>query len=526
MPLSPTQRSYLAAISANICIACAWLTPGSTLCALLGWLGAFLYVVFLHSSEKRYLPAFVGGMLLNLIGFYWLNDTIVLFGGFPPIIGALLFLLYAAASSLQFVVTVFLFQRLPSAGLPRLALAWTVSEFITPRIFPWCLGHTQLAFSELAQIAELGGPLMITFLVLWVAEELYESCRSSRLKLSLCLALIALSIACLFGMQRINTFTSAEATSPSLKIAVLQANIIDIQERDNVRYFSIDTARYLEMSRKIAAPDTLIIWPESALMPDFRHGSLIPNFVSSVAESSELSKLPSDVPLLVGTVMIDRSRHFYNSALGIFPDGSIAAPYHKRILMPFGEFTPLTSDTFPSTLLPKELRNWLRQVNASAGEFNAGSEAAVFSYPASIAQPSLGDVKVSPLICYEDVIPAPARESVLKGAELLVNITNDTWFGNTVAPRQHHLIASFRAIENRRYLVRSTNSGLTAVVNALGQTVSQLPPYSEGTLLAKVHLISYKTIYTRFIGDRIWWGLTLVTLCMLVVSACRGKKSA
>ena len=93
-------------------------------------------------------------------------------------------------------------------------------------------------------------------------------------------------------------------------------------------------------------------------------------------------------------------------------------------------------------------------------------------------------LKVAPLVCYEDTVPALARKATLGGSELLVNITYDTWFGRSAAPHEHHLIAAFRAIENRRFLVRATNSGLSAVVDPLGRTIARLPVFSEGTLAA------------------------------------------
>ena len=132
------------------------------------------------------------------------------------------------------------------------------------------------------------------------------------------------------------------------------------------------------------------------------------------------------------------------------------------------------------------------------------------------ADNSFYSIKVSPLICYEDVIANPSRESTKLNAELLVNITNDGWFGDTVAPYQHNLIASFRAIENRRFLIRSTNTGLTAIINPVGQTVHKLAPFSEGTLLAKVHLMSYMTLYTLYIGDGFAWLIVVLTLTFTV----------
>ncbi len=103
-----------------------------------------------------------------------------------------------------------------------------------------------------------------------------------------------------------------------------------------------------------------------------------------------------------------------------------------------------------------------------------------------------------------------------------MNITSDSWFGRSLAPHQHHLIAAFRAIENRRYLVRSTNTGLSAVVDPLGKTVAEIPPYSEGSTTAQVRLLNYESPYTHWIGDRPWWGLLALSIGMVVVRRWRG----
>jgi apolipoprotein N-acyltransferase len=113
-------------------------------------------------------------------------------------------------------------------------------------------------------------------------------------------------------------------------------------------------------------------------------------------------------------------------------------------------------------------------------------------------------------------VPEIAREAVSKGAELLINQTNDAWFGDTVAPYQHHLIATFRAIETDRYLLRSTNSGLTAVVDPLGRTLASLLPYTEGVLPMEISLRATKTLFTSYPISFSWFllaaGLVIVVL--------------
>jgi apolipoprotein N-acyltransferase len=160
---------------------------------------------------------------------------------------------------------------------------------------------------------------------------------------------------------------------------------------------------------------------------------------------------------------------------------------------------------------------FLKDINATAGQFTAGRAPAVLSYTLSNGT----EVKVSPLICYEDIVPSMSRDAVNSGAELLINQTNDAWFGDTVAPYQHHLIASFRAIETDRYLLRSTNTGLTAVVDPLGRTLASLLPSTEGILPMEVSLRDTKTVYTRLPIPFLWLILAAGAVVIVIRRAFR-----
>jgi apolipoprotein N-acyltransferase len=213
----------------------------------------------------------------------------------------------------------------------------------------------------------------------------------------------------------------------------------------------------------------------------------------------------SNNPLLIGALSYNQNRQIFNSTFAILNSGTVLEPYHKQVLMPFGEFMPLSS-VFP----------WLTKLNPMVANFTAGTKEKVFEYPMVRNDGSFYTARVSPLICYEDVIPTPARKSTKLGAQLLVNITNDGWFGISMAPIQHNQIASLRAVENRRYLIRSTNTGLTALVSPTGATVQTLPVFSEGVLSAQVPLIDYMTLYTVFTGNFLGWTLLLITVTIVV----------
>ena len=371
-----------------------------------------------------------------------------------------------------------------------------------PRLFPWHFGHTQIAFTPFVQIAGLGGAIAVSFLMFWLAEVLVRVvvCHERR---RVFLVPVVLSVfAMAYGAAMMNAFGSPRG-SPQ-EVVLVQGNPALVEKRE-LSSAHENLVRMFDLSMAAAHPDTLVVWPEGAVP------SYIPADIGSVGQPPILPCIGNGSAFLVGSYSFLPDQRRFNTAFAVYPDGTIPLPYFKRVLIPFGEFMPLAS--------------WfskLQELNARAGIFSAGTDAMVFDYPMHRPDGTPYSLRVSPLICYEDTLPFLARESVLKGAELLVNITSDSWFGRSLAPHQHHLIAAFRAIENRRYLVRSTNTGLSAVVDPLGKTVAEIPPYSEGSATAQVRLLNYESPYTHWFGDRPWWGLLALSLGMVVVRRWRG----
>ena len=203
----------------------------------------------------------------------------------------------------------------------------------------------------------------------------------------------------------------------------------------------------------------------------------------------------------------------YNSAMSIFADGNIPLPYHKRILLPYGEYIPL-AETFPS----------LKKLNPLAAEaFDSGDSAIVFNYNMVNTAGTPYSLKVSPLICYEEVLSELTRESALAGAEVLVSLSNDVWFGETVAPVQHHQLAAFRAIENRRFLLRSTKTGFSANVNPLGITTDSIKPFINDYTVTTISPLSDVTIYTK-IGDSPFLILSVGIIFLILLNFLRNRR--
>lgn len=496
---------YCIALLASTLFGLAWWVPGTPLSAVLGWVSALLLVALVR-RYPLYRAAYLMGLVLYTIGFYWLFTTIKDFGGFPTVPAAAVFGLFVVVSSLQLVAFLFLFKNLP-AFLDRFALrtavAWTVGEFVVFKIFPWAWGHTQLSATWLAQGADLAGVPLVSFLVFWGAEGAYRFIFERARGVALASPFLALALVCGYGALQTAKFSALEA--PTQPIALIQANLT-IREKGNLKFFETNLKRYVELTERVVRPGLLVIWPESIFI-DF-----ISATIGSVKSDPRIPFWDNGASLLIGALTFTSRTEYHNSALAIFPDGTIPPPYHKQILMPFGEYTPFAS-VFP----------WIKELNATAGDFTAGKDVAVFRFPKSDADGTIG---VAPLICYEDVVPGLSRAATRGGANILVNMTNDAWFGDTAAPHQHHLIAAWRAIENRRFLIRSTNSGLTAIVNPLGETVATLPTFSEGILESAVVPLEELSPYTAWVGDLPWWGLTVLTLLGVARNMGRRKGEA
>jgi apolipoprotein N-acyltransferase len=186
----------------------------------------------------------------------------------------------------------------------------------------------------------------------------------------------------------------------------------------------------------------------------------------------------------------------FKSAILLSPDGTIPIPYHKQSLVPFTEYIPM-----------KGLGLWPEALFSKLSKTPTTGEKPVL-YPIS---PGIGvkEVQVSPMICYDDIDPEVARAAVRAGSNLLVDLTAGTWTSSSLPLRQHFLAAAFRSIENRRAMVRSAATGVSALVDPAGRTVETAPFEKETTLQAELPILSKKTVYTAYVGEDPWWILSV-----------------
>jgi apolipoprotein N-acyltransferase len=285
---------------------------------------------------------------------------------------------------------------------------------------------------------------------------------------------------------------------PSLKIGLVQANIDQSIKWDGS--FQKETLNiYERLSFRVAEgkPD-LIIWPETAT-PFF--------FQDEKAYQPMILDLPkkTNAFLLFGSpsYKIEKGKvNHFNSALMVSPSGELVGKYDKIHLVPYGEYVPLG-----------EIIS-LGSLGEGIGNFKPGKQIFNFSLPQG---------KFGVVICFEIIFPDLCRKFVKEGADFLVTLTNDAWFGRTSAPYQHLSMATFRAIENRVFVVRAANTGITGFIDPKGEIVKQGGIFTEETMIGTIHLSKQKTFYTVY-GDVFAWICSGLSLLLLGYAVLQNRK--
>ncbi len=498
-----TALVYATFIASGLAFSVAWLVTETIASAILGWIAAAL-LIYSVRARRDYRAAYVCGLVVYVVAFYWIYETVAHFGGYGPVVSGLIFLLYVASGALFFLVFAWTHHNLGpafDAFALRAPTAIVVTELVTVRLFYWHFGHTQVAFTPFVQIAGIGGAMLVSFVMFWVAEAIVRVGIFREYRASFLLPVAALAISLGYGAVMMRTLASPGGQKQEVLLVQGPPALTEKRDIDSIRD-NVD--RLTELSRQYGRQGSLIVWPEGAIP------AYIPADIGSIQNEPSLPWLRDGSAFLFGAFAADAEKKRYNSAFAVFPDGAVPAPYYKRILIPFGEYMPFSS-LFP----------WLNSLNEQAGLFSPGKEITVFAYPMKRPGEPGYTARIAPLICYEDTVTGPARDATRQGAELLVNLTYDTWFGRSAAMYQHHLIAIFRAIENRRYLIRSTYTGYTAVVSPLGKTIAGIPAFEEGKLNVDVPLMNYQSSYTSYIGELPWWGLLAVSAVSIVAARRR-----
>ncbi len=459
-------------------------------------------------------PVLRGHCLFFLSGFglvlYWIPGVMVDHGGLHFLAAAGVFLLLVGGMSvlmLPFSILTWLIARTFSSGAALVAAPalWTACELFRGHYvvggFPWAsLGYSQYSFGTLLQSADLGGVYFLSFLVVsGNSAALLWTTAGRRGPALAYAALIGLSL--LYGTYRLRVWKME--TDHTHQVALVQPGIDLRGTRSYFRkvYFQELPEAYARASR---AGAEWVIFPEApnpfSLQTDLPFQE---HWETVVAASGRPLVLNGTRPTLQAGV-------HYNSAFLLDEAGKLAYQYDKRRLVPFGEYLPRGS----------KLLGLSQALVREVSRFSPGRP---MQQPAQIGHERFGF-----LICYESIFPDLSRQAVLSGARFLVNITNDLWFGDTPAPRQHLQMAAVRAVELRKPLLRAANSGISAHVDSYGRIRERLELFEVDTLNVKFSPNSYRSHFARFGQGTIGFIIILALLGAVgeaILSRKKGKQS-
>lgn len=479
------------------------------------------YWFYQASNRKQILlSGFIAQFIFNLIGFHWVFHTAHEFGHIPIPLSFIVLLLFAALAHLYvpFVGLIFFEIKskfsapshslskspttLSSAGLlVTLCGLWCLAEIYWPYLFQWHMGYTLLwakfpLFHWADAIGFQGLALILLlfngFMVFWMRHNL--TLIHFIKGLSICFSLFA--VLNLGGWLHGNDWIKNYKPTQTINFLPVQANIgnqekIMAERGLGTQDFIVD--RFIQLSTEAVAqhPEAqILVWPESAipdyLDPDYSHRrrpQKIKNFLTQVRKGLITGAYSKELIYNPTSKNDNVKEKTYNALFAFNDEGNLTSlPYRKHQLLAFGEYTPFAQ--------------WIPYLNeiSPAGEgFNIGPGPGVRDHDL---------FKFVPQLCYEALYPADTRQSVLLGAQILINLTNDSWFGASFEPHQHLSMTFARAIENRRPLLRVTNTGITSAIDASGNIAVQSPLFQEW---AEVIPVSFEktpslTLFTRYGG--------------------------
>jgi apolipoprotein N-acyltransferase len=468
--------------------------------SFLAWFSFIPFFYSLQDGKRPFLKGYIMGIAFFSTLLYWVSFSDVENAIVPQVVlGSFLLIIYL---SIFFGLSGVLYNRFNRPGWIFLfPIVFAGLEFLRSLSsvwsFPWgSIGFSQSNLIHLIQFASIGGVPLVSAWVLFLNIFLYLFFKRLREKrkekfIYLYSFFSFIIIPFVYSEVVIRKGVSAEYKT----IGVIQPNVPTKDKRTN------DFERLLKIKTVVEdcpAAD-LYVLPETASPIPLSHDIKTENFFKDIAKEKNSSII---------TGMLDYQREeekvVYFNAAGIVDSSGIIGIYRKIYLLPFVERLPF-DDIIPA----------LKKVNLGQGHYTAGSEFSVFE---------TGNLKFSVYICYEAIFSQLIREFVTSGAEILINITEDGWFGRTNGPFQHAQMAAFQSIVFRRAVVRSANTGISFISDPYGKIVYKTRLYETACIVDRVPLIREKTVYTK-IGNTFGWVFFCFVLLLFAVEPLKNKKS-
>lgn len=462
----------------------AFVALAPLLVALSGWTGRPGAVRGI-TTWRGFRLGLVTGLLHYAGTVYWTGLTVQAFGGLSwpvaVLVTSLLAIYMATYTAITGAVVAIFVRRFGLPGLMLAPAAWVSMEYARGNYlfggFPWIpLGNTMVTLLPIAQLASVFGvyglSLFVGLVNVGFACAAMAAGRTRNLAAAATLALV-LAVA-VWGSYRISGNALVDGGTP-VKVGLIQGNIAQV-DKWNPAQAGMILDRYLQLSQQaVDGGADFVLWPESSTPFNFDEhpsGNVVRSFVQRVNR-----------PLLLGSDETEKegaTTLSYNSAFMLDSGGATAAVYRKIHLVPFGEYVPFQKALF-----------FVAPLVEAVSAFTPGS---------LVTMMPVNGHMVSTAICYEVTFPGLMRDAVLQGSELLTTITNDAWYGESSAAFQHFEMASMRAIEQGRYLVRAANTGVTGIVDPYGRVLVRTALFETTAVVGEARFVHEKTLYAR-IGD-------------------------
>ncbi|MDD5475865.1 MAG: apolipoprotein N-acyltransferase [Syntrophales bacterium] len=429
----------------------------------------------------------IAGFVFNIGLVYWIVYVVNHYGNLPFFFSVAMMLLFAFYLSLYVGLFAMGVTLTGSSGVPVIVsgpVLWTALEYIKSNAltgFPWeNLGyalHDRIYFIQLADITGVYGVTFLVVLVNCMFFDLLKREGGSRrlvIKTAVCAGITAAVLS--YGCYRIASVKVELIAAESLSVGLIQGNI-DQSVKWHPDYQEETIRIYSDLSSKAAYPRVdLVIWPETAAPVFFQDVDDNHRKILDVAGETGAA-------LLFGSpsyTFVNERLALLNSSWLVSPGKDIMGRYDKTHLVPFGEYVPLRRILF-----------FVDKLVEGFSDFVPGNR---------IKPLVINDMAAGVLICYEGIFPEISRSYTRSGADYLVNITNDAWYGRTSAPHQHLSMLPLRAVENRRAIARAANTGISAFVDPLGRITGRTALFERDVLMGTVKVSSISTFYTQY-GD-------------------------
>lgn len=497
---------------------------------------AWIALVPLHWAVdgKTKTQAFWIGWLSGTIAFTglmaWVVTTMNTYGKVPLVISygiMLLLTIYLGLYVAIYAAGALWFRTLiPRYGLFAVPCLWVSLELIRTYALsgmPWgLLGYSQYRQIEIIQIADHMGVYGVSFLIVLVNVALAEllswlmpllrKFRPAKLPWELvAMTALLVGLSWEYGLRTVEEGAFSHIPRSSIRLGVVQPNVDQAAKWDTA-YREETLARLDRLTGQLGRTTDLVIWPEAATPFLFEREPIYQLQLIALANHAQ-------APILFGSPAIrfypDRRPYLLNSAYLLAPDGQLLGRYDKQHLVPFGEYIPLKSS----------LLFFLDKLVEGIGDFEAGPGPTIMTVTPQpdAAGTSPRPVKFGVAICYEVIFPDLVRQFAAHGAEFMVTITNDAWFGRSAAPSQHFAMVVFRSVENHLAFARSANTGISGFIDPFGHIVDTTPIFTEQAVRATIQAWRPHTFYSRH-GDVFAYGCVIICALLWLFSYFRTKE--